>query len=64
MAYPHVIHGFTAGGMLLVYESLGKMKLKELLQNGCHVKDMIYHYCYLMEYLSNLESILTRAAFQ
>lgn len=58
-AYPHVIHGFTPDGMPVVYEAPGKMNLKELLRNGCHVKDMIFHYCYMMEYLSNIESVLS-----
>jgi len=59
VAYPHVIHGFTTNGMLVVYESPGRMNLKHLFRNGCSVEDMTFHYCYLMEYLSNLESILT-----
>lgn len=58
-AYPHFIHGFSKNGMPVIYESPGKMNLKELFRNGCSVDDMIFHYCYLMEYLSNLESILT-----
>jgi len=58
-AYPHVIHGFTPDGMPVMYEAPGKMNLKELLRNGCHVKDMIFHYCYTMEYLSNIESVLS-----
>jgi len=59
LAYPHVIHGFTPDGMPVMYEAPGKMNLKELLRNGCHVKDMIFHYCYMMEYLSNIESVLS-----
>ncbi|KAL3792488.1 hypothetical protein HJC23_000934 [Cyclotella cryptica] len=59
VSYPHFIHGFTPNGMPVVYEAPGKMNLKELFRNGCRVDDMIFHYCYLMEYLSNLESILT-----
>ena len=59
LAYPHFIHGFSKNGMPVIYESPGKMNLKELFRNGCHVDDMIFHYCYLMEYLSNLESIQT-----
>lgn len=59
VAYPHVIHGFTPNGMPVVYESPGQMNLKQLFRSGCHVEDMVFHYCYLMEYLSNLESILT-----
>ena len=47
-AYPHVIHGFTPDGMPVVYESPGRMNLKQLFRNGCHVEDMIFHYCYLM----------------
>mmetsp|Transcript_1658 Transcript_1658/g.4185 ORF Transcript_1658/g.4185 Transcript_1658/m.4185 type:complete len:1052 (-) Transcript_1658:1353-4508(-) len=58
-AYPHVVHGFTTDGMPVVYESPGRMNLKELFRNGCRLEDMLFHYCYLMEYLSNLESILT-----
>ncbi|KAL9183982.1 hypothetical protein ACHAXT_002068 [Thalassiosira profunda] len=58
-AYPHVVHGFTRNGMPVVYESPGKMNLKELFRNGCRVEDMINHYCYFMEYLSNLEAINT-----
>lgn len=59
LAYPHVIHGYTLDGMPVVYESPGRMNLKELFRSGCSVDDMLFHYCYLMEYLSNLESILT-----
>lgn len=59
VAYPHHIHGFSKNGMPVIYESPGKMNLKELFRNGCQVDDMIFHYCYLMEYLSNLESVLT-----
>lgn len=59
VAYPHHIHGFSKNGMPVIYESPGKMNLKELFRNGCQVDDMISHYCYLMEYLSNLESVLT-----
>jgi len=59
VAYPHVIHGYTLDGMPVVYESPGRMNLKELFRSGCSVDDMLFHYCYLMEYLSNLESILT-----
>ena len=58
-AYPHVIHGFTPDGMPVMYEAPGRMNLKELLRNGCHVKDMVFHYCYTMEYLSNIESVLS-----
>jgi hypothetical protein len=58
-AYPHYVHGFSKTGMPVIYESPGRMNLKELFRNGCQVDDMIFHYCYLMEYLSNLESILT-----
>jgi hypothetical protein len=58
-AYPHVIHGYTPDGMIVIYEAPGKMNLKELLRNGCSVKDMLFHYCYLMEYLSNIESVLS-----
>lgn len=58
-SYPHVIHGFARDGTLVIYESPGRMNLKSLFKNGCGVKDMIEHYCYLMEYLSNIEAILT-----
>ncbi|KAL7454014.1 hypothetical protein ACHAWC_005644 [Mediolabrus comicus] len=59
-AYPHVIHGFTPDGMPVIYEAPGKMNLKQLFRNGgCNVQDMIFHYCYLMEYLSNIESVMT-----
>ncbi|KAL7554579.1 hypothetical protein ACHAWF_018063 [Thalassiosira exigua] len=58
-AYPHVVHGFTPDGMPVVYESPGRMDLKGLFRGGCRVEDMIFHYCYLMEYLSNLEGVLT-----
>ena len=59
VAYPHVIHGFTSNGMPVVYEKPGQMKLKELFRSGMNVEDMLVHYSYLMEYLSNMESILT-----
>lgn len=59
-AYPHVIHGFTPDGMPVIYEAPGKMNLKQLFRNGgCNVQDMIFHYCYLMEYLSNIESVMS-----
>jgi len=57
-AYEHFIHGFTPDGMPVIYEAPGRMKLKNLFRSGCSVKDMINHYCYLMEYLSNLEGVL------
>jgi len=58
-AYAHIIHGFTKDGMLVVYERPGTMKMKEMLRSGCSVDDLVFHYCYLMEFMSNMESILT-----
>lgn len=52
-AYPHFVHGHSKAGYPVVYEQPGRMNLKDLFRNGCQVSDMIMHYTFFMEYLSN-----------
>lgn len=52
-AYPHFVHGHSKFGYPIVYEQPGKMNLKELFRNGCKIDDMVNHYTYFMEFLSN-----------
>jgi hypothetical protein len=52
-AYSHNIHGFSKAGYPVVYEQPGTMTLKKIFAEGKTVEDMIYHYTYFMEYLSN-----------
>ena len=33
-AYPHFIHGYSKKGYIVIYEQPGKMKLKQLFQDG------------------------------
>lgn len=51
--YPHFVHGHSKAGYPIVYEQPGKMNLKELFRNGCDVADMVGHYTFFMEYISN-----------
>lgn len=53
-AYPHYIHGFTKKGYPVIYEKPGAMNLKEFFRNGGSIDDMIRHYTFFMEYLSNV----------
>lgn len=52
-AYPHFVHGHTKAGYPIVYEQPGRMRLKELFRSGCKIEDMLFHYKFFMEYLSN-----------
>ena len=52
-AYPHFAHGYSKHGYPIIYEQPGKMNLKELFRNGCHISDMIHHYTFFMEFVSN-----------
>jgi hypothetical protein len=52
-AYPHYVHGHSKTGTPVIYEQPGKMKLKDLFRNGCEVDDMVRHYIFFMEYVSN-----------
>lgn len=51
--YPHTIHGLSRDGYPVVYEQPGQMDLKALFQDGCPVSDVVRHYVFFMEYLSN-----------
>jgi hypothetical protein len=52
-AYPHFVHGFSKDGYPIIYEQPGKMNLKQLFRSGCNVSDMVRHYMFLLEYISN-----------
>lgn len=52
-AYPHFLHGFSKAGYPVIYEQPGRMNLKELFRNGCDIADMVHHYTFFLEYLSN-----------
>jgi hypothetical protein len=52
-AYPHFAHGYSKAGHVIIYEQPGQMNLKELFRNGCETSDMVRHYSFFMEYLSN-----------
>lgn len=52
-AYSHNIHGFSKSGYPVVYEQPGTMTLKKMFAEGKTVEDMIHHYTYFMEYISN-----------
>ena len=52
-AYPHFVHGYSKLGHPVIYEQPGKMNLKELFQNGCEVSDMLRHYAFFLEFISN-----------
>ena len=53
-AYPHFIHGYSKLGYPVVYEQPFKMKLKEMFREGHTVDDMIHHYKFFLEYMSNV----------
>lgn len=52
-SYSHNIHGFSKSGYPVVYEQPGTMTLKKMFAEGKTVEDMIHHYTYFMEYISN-----------
>jgi hypothetical protein len=58
-AYPHFVHGNSKAGYPIIYEQLGRMNLKDLFRNGCEISDMVWHYTFFMEFVSN--RICTRA---
>lgn len=53
-AYPHFVHGHSKAGYPIIYEQPGRMRLKELFRSGCKIDDMIFHYQFFMEFLSNI----------
>ena len=53
-AYPHFVHGYTKAGYPVVYEKPGEMTLKELFAEGLEVSDMLRHYIFFMEFISNV----------
>lgn len=53
-AYPHFVHGYSKQGFPVVYEQPGRMELKRLFAEGCDVDDMLYHYTFFMEFISNI----------
>ena len=52
-AYPHFVHGYSKLGHPVIYEQPGKMNLKELFRDGCQVSDMLRHYAFFLEFISN-----------
>jgi CRAL/TRIO domain len=52
-AYPHFIHGVSKKGFPIIYEQPGKMNLKQLFRGGCNVDDMLRHYMFFLEFISN-----------
>ena len=53
-AYPHYVHGFSKLGYPIVYEKPGAMTLKKHFSEGTiTVQDMLHHYRFFMEFLSN-----------
>jgi hypothetical protein len=54
-AYPHVIQGYSSReGYPVIYETPGRMTLKQLFREGCTLSDMATTwYTFLMEFLSN-----------
>lgn len=53
-AYPHFVHGRSKNGYVVIYEQPGKMNLRKLFQTGCNVSDMVLHYIFFMEFVSNI----------
>lgn len=53
-AYSQNFHGFSKMGLPMLYEKPGKMKLKELFQSGASIDQMLQHYFFMMEYISNV----------
>lgn len=52
-AYPHIIHGHSKTGQVVVYEHPGRMNLKQLFRSGCKVSDMLEHLTFFLEYVGN-----------
>jgi len=53
-AYPHYVHGYSKLGYPIVYEKPGAMTLKKHFSEGTiTVNDMLHHYSFFMEFLSN-----------
>jgi hypothetical protein len=52
-AYPHFVHGYSREGFPIIYEQPGKMNLKQMFREGAHVEDMVRHYIFFLEYISN-----------
>ena len=52
--HPHYIHGHSKDGYPVVYESPGRMDLKGLFRQGLTIADMIHHFVYHMEYLTQV----------
>jgi hypothetical protein len=52
-AYPHFIHGHSRLGYPIIYEQPGKMNLKEFFRNGGEISEMVMHYTFMMEFISN-----------
>ncbi|GMH68792.1 hypothetical protein TL16_g05007 [Triparma laevis f. inornata] len=52
--YPHFIHGCSRDGYPVVYEQPGKMDLKGLFDKGLTIDDMIHHFIYHMEFLTQV----------
>lgn len=52
-AYPHIIHGHSKTGQVVIYENPGKMNLKQLFRSGCNVSDMLMHMTFFLEYIGN-----------
>jgi CRAL/TRIO domain len=67
-AYPHFVHGFSKEGYPIIYEQPGKINLKQLFRSGCNVEDMVRHYIFFLEYISNhvctREEIRSRRGFR
>lgn len=53
-SYSHFVHGYSKMGYPVVYEKPGTMSLKARFTDGSiTVDDMIHHYTFFMEFLSN-----------
>lgn len=52
-AYPHFAHGYSKNGLAVMYEQPGRMNLKALFQGACTIDDMVHHYIFFNEFLSN-----------
>jgi len=55
-AYPHIIHGYSRTGQVVIYENPGKMNLKQLFRSGCVVSDMVTHMTFFLEYIGSCVS--------
>ncbi|GMI11087.1 hypothetical protein TrVE_jg9594 [Triparma verrucosa] len=52
--YPHFLHGHSRDGYPVVYEQPGKMDLKGLFESGLTIDDMIHHFVYHMEFMTQV----------